>query len=211
VVSYRGVYSDASIVKAIRHQFSASAEVPVLFSRISILAQNPDDGELEVEVIDESSDSPPGDELSRAVDYDDLEEHGAEASVVVVSPKVPMQFYPATVKNRLSLRETMPVVSLSGLSFDPSLGSSPPINGPPSINSRSGMASMGPSLGTTSTIQPSSNSRQARTGNVVYDIFDEDLSMSSAPGRSQEASTSRSVFSSSIFSFGRSRGDESIL
>ena len=247
VVSYRGVYSDASILKAIRHQFSAFAEVPVLFSRISILAQNSDDGELEVEVIDEQSDSPPGDELSRAVAYDDLEEHGAEAPVARVSSEVPMQFYPDVVnelqQRRPGLRIAMPVASLSGLSFDPSLGSLPPISGPflntgrsiaevnrvqhedlwsrhrgGSINiqtsnpgtSRSGMTSLGPSVGTISIDQPSSNIRQSRSGTAMFENFqeDEDISMSSPDGRSQEASSmSLSAFSSSLFSFERSKGD----
>lgn len=253
VVSYRGVYADASIVKAIRHQFSASAEVPVLFSRISIIGQNPDDGELEVEVIDEHSDSPPGDGLSRANAYDDLEENGAEATVAEASSEVSIQFYPDVVnklqQRRPGSRIAMPVASLSRLSFDPSLDSSPPppLSGPPPntgrsiaevnhvqhedfwfrrtrrrgssisihtsnpVSSRSGV-SLGPSVETITTDPPSSNIHQSRTGNAAFDTFqeDDDLSMRSpASGWSQEASMSGSVFSSSIFSFGRSRGNAS--
>ena len=78
VVSYRLVYSDAGICKAIRHQFSASAQVPMLFSRISMVQLH--EG-VEVEVIAEVMDlpdMPPGDELSSADAYDDLEDHPYE-------------------------------------------------------------------------------------------------------------------------------------
>ena len=73
-MSYRCVYSNAGIYKAIRHQFSASAQAPMLFSRISMVQVH--EG-LKVEVIAEvmdHQDMPPGDELSGADAYDDLED-----------------------------------------------------------------------------------------------------------------------------------------
>ena len=74
VVSYRRVYSDAGIYTAIRHQFSVSAQAPILLSRISMVQVHQG---VEVEVISEVvdlPDIPPGDELSGADAYDDLED-----------------------------------------------------------------------------------------------------------------------------------------
>jgi hypothetical protein len=72
-VSHRRVYSDAGIFKAIRHQFSALAQAPMLISRISMIQVHQG---VEVEVISEVvdlPDIPPGDELSGADAYDDLD------------------------------------------------------------------------------------------------------------------------------------------
>ena len=212
-MSHRRVYSDASICKAIRHQFSTLAQAPMLISRISMIQVHQG---VEVEVISEVvdlPDIPPGDELSGADAYDDIEglpfqsraaDGGRHLSLAGVSDVSDLlsehsegevrEFYPSFT---VPCGEDRPFAQ-SSMSAD--LVSVGPAREGEDIISIADTTS-GPLSSTRS------GTRSQSIGNAYFDNFqddDEDLSMS-VPSQQSRSQMSLSIIVSSFSSGNRSK------
>ena len=213
-MSHRRVYSDAGIFKAIRHQFSALAQAPMLISRISMIQVHQG---VEVEVISEVvdlPDIPPGDELSGADAYDDLDglpfqsraaDGGRHLSLAGVSDVSDLlsehsegevrEFYPSFT---VPCGEDRPFAQ-SSMSAD--LVSVGPAREGEDIISIADTTS-GPLSSTRS------GTRSQSIGNAYFDNFqddDEDLSMS-VPSQQSRSQMSLSIIVSSFSSDNRCKG-----
>ena len=209
-MSHRRVYSDAGIFKAIRHQFSALAQAPMLISRISMIQVHQG---VEVEVISEVvdlPDIPPGDELSGADAYDDIEDLPFQ-SRAADGGRHPFSCVSDLLSERSEgeVREFYPSFTVpcgEDRPFAQSSMSADLVSVGPAREGEDIMSIADTTPGPLSSTR--SGTRSQSIGNAYFDNFqddDEDLSMS-VPSQQSRSQMSLSIIVSSFSSDNRCKG-----